>query len=448
MIKTSFVKAVLPAIVTICALLSSPASAQDASFKPKQITVYVGFSPTTGIGYDTYARTLAMYYGKYLPGTPSIVVANKPGGGSMTAANYIAQVAAKDGTEIAIVGRGVGMDKLVFGQKSAARFDATQLEWLGSMNNEVSGFFLADTSPVQTLEDVFAGKPLIVGSAGTSSDLHIFSIVVNSIFGAKMKIITGYPGTNEILLSLERGEVDGLLGYSWAAARTGSGEMLRTGKLKNILQLGLRKHPDLQDLPLIIKSDVQGSMEAIRGTLEKLATDEVKVNILHSAVGEITESDVTLAKASQAIIIGFNVRANPQAREAARRDGVAIRYYSIIYDVVDDIKATLGGLLAPTLREKYLGLATIREVFSITKVGKVAGCMVTEGIVKRGSKVRLLRDNVVIHEGSLKTLKRMKDEVKEVREGYECGMAFENYTDIKVGDSIECFEIEEIIRTL
>ena len=252
MIKTSFVKAVLPAIVTICALLSSPASAQDASFKPKQITVYVGFSPTTGIGYDTYARTLAMYYGKYLPGTPSIVVANKPGGGSMTAANYIAQVAAKDGTEIAIVGRGVGMDKLVFGQKSAARFDATQLEWLGSMNNEVSGFFLADTSPVQTLEDVFAGKPLIVGSAGTSSDLHIFSIVVNSIFGAKMKIITGYPGTNEILLSLERGEVDGLLGYSWAAARTGSGEMLRTGKLKNILQLGLRKHPDLQDLPLIM----------------------------------------------------------------------------------------------------------------------------------------------------------------------------------------------------
>jgi translation initiation factor IF-2 len=205
---------------------------------------------------------------------------------------------------------------------------------------------------------------------------------------------------------------------------------------------------EAKDLPLIIKSDVQGSMEAINGSLAKLATDEVKVHILHAAVGEITESDVTLAKASNAMIIGFNVRANPQARESARRDGVEIRYYSIIYDVVDDIKAALGGLLAPTLREKYLGAAAIREVFTITKVGKIAGCMVTEGVVKRGAKVRLLRDNVVIHEGSLKTLKRFKEEVKEVREGYECGMAFENYNDIKVNDTIECFEIEEISRTL
>lgn len=205
---------------------------------------------------------------------------------------------------------------------------------------------------------------------------------------------------------------------------------------------------EIKELPLIIKSDVQGSMEAIRNSLTKLSTDEVKVNILHSAVGEITESDVTLAKASQAMIIGFNVRANPQAREASRKDGIEIRYYSIIYDVVDDVKANLGGLLAPTLREKYLGAAAIRDVFNITKVGKVAGCMVTEGIVKRGAKVRLLRDNIVIHEGSLKTLKRFKDEVKEVREGYECGMAFENYNDIKAGDTIECFEIEEITRTL
>lgn len=205
---------------------------------------------------------------------------------------------------------------------------------------------------------------------------------------------------------------------------------------------------EVKELPLIIKSDVQGSMEAISSSLAKLSTEEVKVNILHSAVGEITESDVTLAKASQAMIIGFNVRANPQAREAARRDGIDIRYYSIIYDVVDDVKANLGGLLAPTLREKYLGAASIRDVFNITKVGKVAGCMVTEGIVKRGAKVRLLRDNIVIHEGSLKTLKRFKDEVKEVREGYECGMAFENYNDIKAGDTIECFEIEEISRTL
>ncbi len=205
---------------------------------------------------------------------------------------------------------------------------------------------------------------------------------------------------------------------------------------------------EVKDLPLVIKSDVQGSMEAISGSLTKLATEEVKVNILHAAVGEITESDVTLANASSAMIIGFNVRANHQAREAARRDGVEIRYYSIIYDVVDEIKAALGGLLAPTLREKYLGAAAIREVFTISKIGKIAGCMVTEGLVKRGAKVRLLRDNVVIHEGSLKTLKRFKDEVKEAREGYECGMAFENYNDIKVGDTIECFEIEEILRTL
>ncbi len=205
---------------------------------------------------------------------------------------------------------------------------------------------------------------------------------------------------------------------------------------------------EVKELPLIIKSDVQGSMEAISGSLSKLSTEEVKINVLHAAVGEITESDVTLAKASSALIIGFNVRANPQARDAARRDGVDIRYYSVIYDVVDDIKAALGGLLAPTLREKYLGAAVIREVFTITKVGKIAGCMVTEGTVKRGAKVRILRDNVVIHEGNLKTLKRAKDEVKDVREGYECGMALENYNDIKVGDTIECFEIEEISRVL
>lgn len=205
---------------------------------------------------------------------------------------------------------------------------------------------------------------------------------------------------------------------------------------------------EIKELPVIIKSDVQGSMEAISSSLTKLATEEVGVNILHAAVGEITESDVTLAKASGAMIVGFNVRANPQARDAARKDGIDIRYYSIIYDVIDDVKANLGGLLAPTLREQYLGAAEIRDVFNISKVGKIAGCMVTEGIVKRGAKVRLLRDNIVIHEGSLKTLKRFKDEVKEVREGYECGMAFENYNDIKTGDTIECFEIEEILRTL
>jgi translation initiation factor IF-2 len=203
-----------------------------------------------------------------------------------------------------------------------------------------------------------------------------------------------------------------------------------------------------KELPVVVKSDVQGSLEAIVGSLEKLATSEVKVRVLHSAVGGINESDVILAKASGAVIVGFNVRANPQARDLARRDNVEIRYYSIIYDVIDDMKAALSGMLAPTLRERFLGNAEIRQVFDITKVGKVAGCMVTEGLVKRGGKVRLLRDNVVIHEGTLKTLKRFKDEVREVKQGFECGMAFENYSDIRPGDVIECFEMEEVARAL
>jgi translation initiation factor IF-2 len=202
------------------------------------------------------------------------------------------------------------------------------------------------------------------------------------------------------------------------------------------------------ELPVVVKSDVQGSLEAIVGSLDRISTSEVSIRVLHSAVGGITESDVILAKASDAVIIGFNVRANPQARDLARRDGVEIRYYSIIYNLIDDMRAALSGLLAPTLRERLLGNASIREVFNITRVGKVAGCLVTEGTVRRGAKVRLLRDNVVIHEGALKTLKRFKEEVREVREGYECGMAFENYQDVQTGDVIECFEIEEVARTL
>jgi translation initiation factor IF-2 len=205
---------------------------------------------------------------------------------------------------------------------------------------------------------------------------------------------------------------------------------------------------EAKELPVVIKADVQGSVEAIVNSLNSLSTDEVAVRILHSGVGGINESDVTLARASAGLIIGFNVRANPQARELAKRDHVDIRYYSIIYNVVDDAKAALSGMLAPTLREQFLGNAEIREVFNITKVGKVAGCMVTEGIVKRGAKVRLLRDNVVIHEGTLKTLRRFKDEVREVKEGFECGMAFENYDNIQKGDVIECFEMEEVARAL
>ena len=208
------------------------------------------------------------------------------------------------------------------------------------------------------------------------------------------------------------------------------------------------KSGESKHLSVIIKADVQGSIEALEGTLKKLSNDEVSVQILHSAVGPISESDITLAKASDAFVIGFNVRANAQARDMAHRDGIDIRYYSIIYTVVDDVKKALEGMLTPELREKMLGYAQIRSVVNITGVGKVAGCMVTEGLVKRGAKVRLLRDNVVIHDGNLGQLKRYKDDVKEVKEGYECGMSFENYNDIQVNDAIECYEVEEIAKTL
>jgi translation initiation factor IF-2 len=205
---------------------------------------------------------------------------------------------------------------------------------------------------------------------------------------------------------------------------------------------------EAKQLAVVIKGDVQGSIEAVIGSLDKLATEEVKVGVLHSGVGGINESDVALAGASNGMVVGFNVRANAQARELAKRDGVDIRYYSIIYDLIDDLKALLSGMLAPELRETMLGTAEVRQVFSITKVGNVAGCMIKDGIVKRGARVRLLRDDVVIHTGKLSTLKRFKDEVREVKEGYECGMGFENYNDIKEGDLIECYEIEEIERSL
>jgi translation initiation factor IF-2 len=203
-----------------------------------------------------------------------------------------------------------------------------------------------------------------------------------------------------------------------------------------------------EELPIVIKADVHGSLEAITATLNKMGTDEVRARVLHGAVGGINESDVILARASGGFIIGFNVRANAQARDLAKRDGVDIRYYSIIYDVTDDMRKALSGMLSPTLKEEFLGYAKIREVFNITKVGKIAGCIVTDGMVKRGSKVRLLRDDVVIHEGELSQLKRFKDDVKEVKEGMECGMSFSNYDDLKEGDVIECFDVIEVARQL
>jgi translation initiation factor IF-2 len=208
------------------------------------------------------------------------------------------------------------------------------------------------------------------------------------------------------------------------------------------------KEAGKKELALVIKGDVQGSVEAISGAIEKLSTDEVMARVIHSGVGGITESDITLANTTGAVVIGFNVRAHKEGREAAERAGVEIRYYNIIYDLVNDIKAAMSGLLAPTLRETMLGNAKILEVFNITKVGKVAGCQITDGKVERGANVRLIRDNVVIHEGMLKTLKRFKDEVKEVQTGQECGMAFEKYEDMRAGDVIECYRVEEVKRTL
>jgi len=204
---------------------------------------------------------------------------------------------------------------------------------------------------------------------------------------------------------------------------------------------------DVQVLPIIIKADVQGSQEALGASLLKLSTDEVKVQIVHSAVGGISESDVNLAIASKAVIIGFNVRADAGARKLAENNGVDVRYYDIIYDAVDEVKAAMTGMLAPEQREEVIGAAEIRQIFTVSKMN-IAGCMVTSGIVRRGARVRLLRENVVVYTGELDSLRRMKDDVREVREGFECGLTIKNYNDVKEGDQLEFFEIKEVARTL
>jgi translation initiation factor IF-2 len=203
-----------------------------------------------------------------------------------------------------------------------------------------------------------------------------------------------------------------------------------------------------KEFPLLIKGDVQGSIEAIIGSLEKLGTTEVGARVILAGVGGITESDVRLAETSNAAIIGFNVRANKEARESAERAGIEIRYYNIIYNLVDDVKQAMSGLLTPMRRETMLGNATILEIFKVSKVGNIAGCRVTDGTVERGANVRLIRDSVVVHEGKLSQLKRFKDDAREVTAGQECGMAFENYQDMKAGDVIECYRVETIQRSL
>ena len=223
------------------------------------------------------------------------------------------------------------------------------------------------------------------------------------------------------------------------------GPALRTSLSDMMSNLKAAGH---KEMPIVLKGDVQGSVEAITAAVEKLGNDEVVARVIHGGVGGVTESDVTLAEASKAVILGFNVRAHKEARDLAEQAGVEIRYYNIIYNLVDDVKAALSGMLAPTLRETMLGNAQILELFHISKVGTVAGCRVTDGVVQRGAHVRLIRDSVVVHEGKLSTLKRFKDEVSQVQSGQECGMAFENYQDMRVGDVIECYSVEEIRRTL
>ncbi len=254
--------------------------------------------------------------------------------------------------------------------------------------------------------------------------------------------LQGVPSAgDDFIVVADEGTARDVSGYRQRKAR----ELLQVKKISSAEHLLAQiKAGEIKELPVLIKGDVQGSVEALNGILSKIANNEVKVHVLHSGVGAINESDITLARASKAIVIGFNVRANPAAREMAKRDGVDIRYYSIIYDVADDMKKAVEGLLEPELKEKILGYAEVRQIISISKVGKVAGCMVKDGLIKRGAKVRLLRDHVVIYTGALSQLKRFKDDVKEVKEGFECGVSFENYDDIKVGDTIECFEMEAV----
>ena len=276
-----------------------------------------------------------------------------------------------------------------------------------------------------------------VAEAGPSLPVEILGFQGAPEAGDRVAVVESEARAREITAYRERQKRD-------QAAVRGGGQ---SRSLVDMMKLA-KDSAGKKEFPLVIKGDVQGSVEAIAASVEKLGNDEVRARVLHTGVGGITESDITLANATGAVVLAFNVRAHKEAREAAERSGVEIRYYNIIYDLVDDVKAAMSGLLAPTLRETMLGNAEIKQVFNITKVGNIAGCVVTDGKVERGAKVRLIRDNVVIHEGTLKTLKRFKDEVKEAQSGQECGMAFQNYEDMRAGDVIECFRVEEIQRSL
>ena len=275
-----------------------------------------------------------------------------------------------------------------------------------------------------------------VNAAGPAMPVEVLGFQGTPDAGDRVAVVENEARAREITEYRVRQKRDNV-------AKRASGSRGSLEQMMNKLQTAGKK-----EFPLVVKTDVQGSLEAIVASLEKLGNEEVAARVIHGGVGGVTESDVTLASASDAAIIGFNVRANKQARDAADRDGIEIRYYNIIYNLVDDVKAAMSGMLTPERRETFLGNAEILEVFNISKIGKVAGCRVTEGMVERGASVRLIRDNVVIHEGKLGTLKRFKDDVKEVHAGQECGMNFEAYQDMRAGDVIECFRVEEIARTL
>jgi translation initiation factor IF-2 len=276
-----------------------------------------------------------------------------------------------------------------------------------------------------------------VAEATPSTPVEVLGFSGAPEAGDRVAVVENEARAREITEYRERQRREKLAAKGGGVARTSLSDMLT-----NLKVVGRK------EIPIVVKGDVQGSVEAITTALEKLGNEEVGARVIHGGVGGVTESDVTLAVASKAIVIGFNVRALKEARDLAEAQGVEIRYYNIIYNLVDDVKAAMSGMLAPTLRETMLGNAQILEIFSISKVGQVAGCRVTDGVVQRGAHVRLIRDNVVVHEGKLSTLKRFKDEVAVVQAGQECGMAFENYQDMRKGDVIECYSVEEIRRTL
>jgi len=261
--------------------------------------------------------------------------------------------------------------------------------------------------------------------------------------------LDGAPGPGEVFAVVDsEAKAREIAEYRQRKMRQDTGEVLTAGGASLEQMMARLQEDKSQELKLLVKADVQGSAEAIKMSLEKLGNDEVSARVVHAAPGGVNESDVLLAKSAGSPVFAFNVRASKQAKDLAEREGVEIRYYSIIYDIIDDVRGTMEGMLAPDKREDFIGYADILEVFNITRVGKVAGCRVTEGIVRRGCGVRLLRDDTVIHEGNLSTLKRFKEEVEEVKSGTECGMGFIGYHDLQKGDRIECFKITDVPRKL